>query len=79
MSDLDDHALLPAFHENSPENNHAAWVIVTSLIFLILSIVVTGAKILYRFRITGLKLYDALIIVAAVRLLSSFVLTDEER
>ncbi len=67
MSDSNHLALLLAFHENSPEYNHAAWVVLTSLTFLILSIVLAGAKKSSRFRITGLKLYDALKVLPPAR------------
>ena len=53
----------PAYFQISPQN-HSPWVAVTSVVFLIYSVLAVVAKIVSRLHITGVKLYDWLIIIA---------------
>lgn len=74
MTDTDiDTDSAPAFHQFTTDD-HAAWVVATSYIFIILSIATVAAKILYQFHLRGLKLYDGLVLIATVRLRPSIIM-----
>jgi hypothetical protein len=69
MSDTDS---APAF-ERMSANNHAAWVVVTSYVLIILSILAVAAKIISRIHISKLPMYDGLIVIATVCLRSIYM------
>ena len=55
----------PAYFQISPQN-HSPWVAVTSIIFLIHSILAVIAKIVSRLHMTGMKTCDWLIVVSTL-------------
>lgn len=48
------------------ETNHAGWVVIASLVFLVYALLGLVAKIVLRFNITSLKYYDLLLVFATV-------------
>lgn len=62
MSDTD--SAPPLYHVSS--NDHGPWVVVTSYIFLIFSIMFVVTKLLSRFQLTKLTLGDGFVLIAIV-------------
>lgn len=56
----------PAYYGISADD-HAAWVVTTSLIFLIYSILAVVAKVLIRFNVTSMKAPDICLSVCLVK------------
>jgi hypothetical protein len=73
MSDSDS---APAFQLVS-SNNHAAWVVVTSCVFLIFSVVSVVAKILARIHLTKYSVDDTLLLICTVGRRSIYEIVQE--
>lgn len=60
-----EHVPAPAYFAISSDD-HAAWVVATSLIFLIYSILAVVAKILLRINVTSMKSPDIGLVICSV-------------
>lgn len=63
----------PAYFQISPQNR-SPWVVVTSVVFLIYSILAVITKIVSRVHLTAMKSYDHLIIVSTLAALVETIL-----
>lgn len=51
------------------DDNHAAWVVVATLVFLTYAILGVGAKIIVRFNLLGIHINDIIVLVGTVLLI----------